>query len=293
MASEIQNLVITLNQPALALIGKTGNRTMKPNMFIGSSVEGLPIAEAIQSNLFHQIDADLWSQGIFDLSNNTLDELISKSKIFDFATFIMTPDDIAEIRNKEYKVSRDNVLFELGLFIGAMGKWRVFFVTPNTVDFHLPTDLLGVTPASYNPDSHSGNLEASLGPACTKIKKAVENMLKPNEGLANLSGDWEGYWAVEDSNNFEKKNFFTASIKQVGATITSSFTTDGVNYPVKGEIHRGGYLTGIWGNPENGATYFGPFQLIISPSGKKLTGVWSGFKENNSIDSGEFVWERK
>ena len=49
---------------------------MKPAVFIGSSVESLKIAYAIQEELTHNAEITLWSQGIFKLSNTTLDDLL-------------------------------------------------------------------------------------------------------------------------------------------------------------------------------------------------------------------------
>ena len=91
----------------------------------------------------------------------------------DFAIFIFTPDDIAEIRNQQEHIVRDNVLFELGLFVGTLGKERCFIVKPRDTDLHFPTDLLGLTPADYNGERSDGNLEAAVNHPCVLIKKEV------------------------------------------------------------------------------------------------------------------------
>ena len=40
-------------------------------------------------------------------------------------------------------------------------------------DIHLPTDLLGVSTATFNPPSRPDRLQAALGPACHDIRLAV------------------------------------------------------------------------------------------------------------------------
>ena len=58
------------------------------------------------------------------------------------------------------------------MFIGRLGRDRSVVVVPRGVeDFHLPTDLLGLTPLRYNPGRRDGNLRAALGPACNELRK--------------------------------------------------------------------------------------------------------------------------
>lgn len=100
---------------------------MKPQMFIGSSVEGLQIANALQTSLQHEVDSTIWTQGVFGLSETTLQSLIKQAIQADFAVFVLSPDDITTLRKDVYKTARDNVILELGLFAGALGSRRVFF----------------------------------------------------------------------------------------------------------------------------------------------------------------------
>ncbi|MGN2670950.1 TIR domain-containing protein [Aliivibrio fischeri] len=144
----------------------------KPSIFIASSVEGLKYAKGIQENLYHSAYCTPWSQGFFDLSQSTVDAFITKMDDFDFAIFVFSPDDITFIRSQEVKTARDNVIFELGLFIGKLGKERCFIVKPRDLEMHIPTDLLGLTPATY--DNNHPNLVASLGVACTQIERSIE-----------------------------------------------------------------------------------------------------------------------
>jgi predicted nucleotide-binding protein len=90
---------------------------------------------------------------------------------YDFAIFVFTPDDQLQMRGETRPVARDNVLFELGLFIGQLTRKRSFVVHPSGKAVSLPSDLAGITTAAYDPDKP--NLAASLGPVCQKIRDAV------------------------------------------------------------------------------------------------------------------------
>lgn len=148
---------------------------MKPKIFVGSSTESLNIAYAIQE-LLPDMEVTVWSQGIFQLSSNTLDDLVRTLNKADFGVFVFSPDDLLVIREQEFSSARDNVVFELGLFIGRLGKHRSFFVIPkDKTDFHLPSDLLGINPATFDPNRQDKNLLAALGPACNQIRTAVGN----------------------------------------------------------------------------------------------------------------------
>src|ERR1035437_7060562 len=104
---------------------------MKAKVFIGSSTESLPIAYAIQENLQFDCNPTVWTQGIFQLSSTVLDDLLNTLSSSDFGVFVFNPDDLLQIKNVSVQSVRDNVIFELGLFIGKLGKEKVFFVVPN------------------------------------------------------------------------------------------------------------------------------------------------------------------
>jgi hypothetical protein len=155
----------------------------KPRLFIASSVESLPIAEAINVNLDYDFEVTIWKGGTFRLSSSTIDDLVKKSSAVDFALFIFTPDDIVLIRDEKKRVVRDNVLFELGLFVGAIGKDRSFIIKPRSVDLHLPTDLLGVNTTDYESDRSDDDLVSATNRPCSLIKQEAKN-----KGIINNIG---------------------------------------------------------------------------------------------------------
>jgi hypothetical protein len=143
---------------------------MKPRVFIVSSKEGLDVARAMQSELDNWAETTIWSQAVFTPSSTALDDLIRISGEYDFGVFVFSFEDIVKIRDQEYRSTRDNVVFELGIFIGKLGKERTFLVTPETQNnFHLPTDLIGLTYLTFDSERTDGNLQAALGSACTRI----------------------------------------------------------------------------------------------------------------------------
>lgn len=147
----------------------------RPTVFIGSSAEGLHIAEAVQILLDRYAEVTLWSQGVFELNKGYLESLNDSLDNFDFAILVLTADDLTRSRKTESPSPRDNVLFELGLFMGRLGRDRCFFVYDETQNIKLPTDLMGVNTATYAPHE-SGNLESALGSTCTRIRRVITSL---------------------------------------------------------------------------------------------------------------------
>lgn len=144
----------------------------KPTIFIGSSTEGESIAYAIQENLENIADVYVWTQGVFELGSSYIESLIKELDKADFAVLVLTEDDITISRSQQTVSPRDNVLFELGLFMGRLGKDRSFFVFDKTKNIKIPSDLSGISGAGYLLQQ-SGNLKASLGVASNQIRNAV------------------------------------------------------------------------------------------------------------------------
>lgn len=154
----------------------------KPRLFVGSATESLEVAYAVEEELEHDAEVTVWTQGLFELSKTVVEGLLAELKTADFGLFIFTPDDVVKIRGTEQSAVRDNVLFELGLFVGRLGRERSFILLPKgTRNFHLPSDLAGLLPAIYEPNRSDGNLRAAVGPACNKIRKAIKQAGPPFE----------------------------------------------------------------------------------------------------------------
>ncbi|WP_166442193.1 nucleotide-binding protein [Nakamurella flava] len=144
-------------------------------VFIASSTEGLRVANAIKNGLEYGFESTIWTQGVFDPGSYVLEQLIAQTKQKDFAIFVVDADDVTRSRDQDKRTTRDNVILELGLFIGALGLSRCFMVFDRERRPDLPTDLLGVTPVDYRVYSDE-NYDASVGSAVSRLSEAMSKL---------------------------------------------------------------------------------------------------------------------
>jgi predicted nucleotide-binding protein len=149
----------------------------KIRIFIISSAEALEIARTIQNAFEYDFTVVVWTDGVFRASWYPVESLERQLDQSDFAIAIAQPDDITSSRGKSLPTPRDNVIFELGLFIGRIGRLRSFLVEPRGEELKLPSDLSGITALPYKYDP--ADLAATMGPACNRIR-AVIRELGPN-----------------------------------------------------------------------------------------------------------------
>jgi Predicted nucleotide-binding protein containing TIR-like domain len=167
-------------------------------VFIASSAEALPTARAVKENFDREADVDIWSEDIFKVNRGSLDTLLNRASYYDFVIAVFTADDEAVIRERKVKVTRDNVIFEFGLFLGRLGPNRTFMVVQEGVEMF--TDWDGITTAEFRPRD---NLVAAVGAACNRIREemAVAEKLQNFTMLPSTS------LAIGYYNNFLKKVF--------------------------------------------------------------------------------------
>jgi hypothetical protein len=152
----------------------TKKKLVRPRLFVGSSKESLDYAYAIQQNLDDDAEVTVWTQGIFKLTKTAVENLVRALDNTDFAVFVFAPDDVLLLGQKTHTAVRDNVVFELGLFMGKLGPQKTFIVVPKASGkLRIPTDLAGITPGRFDSNRKDKNLQAAFGPFCNEIRHEI------------------------------------------------------------------------------------------------------------------------
>lgn len=157
---------------------------MRPRIFLGSSAQQEKLLQALTRGLQDIADVDAWTT-VFNPGVSTLSRLVELTREVDFAAFVFAQDDWTTKGASPESASgqaspRDNVVFEAGLFGGALGIRRTFILHANGAK--LPTDLLGLTSIRYDPDT----TPAIVRQINHKLRKAIAA-----EGrISRLEGDW-------------------------------------------------------------------------------------------------------
>lgn len=103
-------------------------------VFVICSVEALPIARALENHFEHdKFFVKIWTEGVFRASRYPIESLEEQLDESDFAIAIAQPDDQVTARGETQGTPRDNVIFELGLFVGRLGRMRSFLLEPRGV----------------------------------------------------------------------------------------------------------------------------------------------------------------
>jgi hypothetical protein len=149
----------------------------KPRIFIGSSEESYNVVRALAVNLGKEFEVVAWTQ-IFRLGQSFIDDLLETTGNVDFATFIFSGDDLIALKKEKLdcRVVRDNVVFEMGLFVGSIGKSRCFIVKPKDKNIIFPTDIVGITYTDYDEERSDENLVSALLASSDKIHNIKNNL---------------------------------------------------------------------------------------------------------------------
>jgi predicted nucleotide-binding protein with TIR-like domain len=167
----------------------------KPRIFLGSSGKQEKLLQALTRGLEDVAHVEPWTTS-FNPGTTTLERLLELTHEVDFAAFVFAQDDwttnsppASEPTRTGQASPRDNVVFEAGLFGGALGMRRTFILHAN--GSKLPSDLLGLTCVRYGEATTAAEMRA----VNQKLRKAIED-----EGrVARIEGLWWQFSLTERS----------------------------------------------------------------------------------------------
>jgi len=145
---------------------------LKPKIFIGSSKAGSLIAEKVKNNLASIGDCFLWQDpNVWEPNRSTFENLLRMVSYFDFGVFVATADDLTLTNDKIVIEPRDNVILEMALFLGALGRDKSFLLVEDGIK--LPTDFSGI----YMPRFEKGN-DTTIKNACDEYANKIAEHYK-------------------------------------------------------------------------------------------------------------------
>ena len=170
---------------------------IKPKVFVGSSSEAKEVAQACCTALSDMADMiPWWLAGEFQAGESTLPALRTAAENYDFGLFILTPDHAIDSRGKQKMSARDNVLFEYGLFLGALGPERALAVIEGAdteeKEVKVPSDLAGVTIPRFSRLNRA-NLVASVNTAASGPRSRIQEHGRRHRRFGLVRS-----WAYED-----------------------------------------------------------------------------------------------
>jgi hypothetical protein len=264
----------------------------KPKLFIGSSKASIAVARLVANRLESDGSADVtvWDEGVFSLNKGFLEKLLVLLSEFDFAVLIWGPDDFTESKGESMASPRDNVIFECGLFMGAVGKERVFIISDHSVSLKIPSDLEGITLATYN-GSRIGDddAEAAVRLACDQITRELQ---KPR--FPTIVGEWVSrYPLAEEPSHAEVIEDVEIKAARGGISIASKQNAAGDFYIAYGRIVFQNQIMGEWHAKLGSGDGRGVFLLTMNPRGNVMYGYNTAPNENNAVVYTTWVLSKK
>ena len=145
----------------------------RPGLFVGCSAESIPIADIIREEFkCDPVEITMWTEGVFAPSAFPIESLEQVLRTVDFAALVLSPDDTVISRGATTHAPRDNIIFELGLFMGVLGHSRTFLIYPRGIEVKIPTDLAGITPLTYSLELE-GDEPKLMSAVCSQMRTTI------------------------------------------------------------------------------------------------------------------------
>lgn len=237
-----------------------------PSVFIGSSSSARSIAESVKKELEMRGcgQVKVWYEGVFGLNRGFLETLSDAVNEYDFAVLIWSASDAINSGERVQNAPRDNVVFETGLFMGAMGRDRVFVVHDVNADLKIPSDFNGIMLAGF--DGQAG--ASSISDACAQIAQEMEK-----ERYRQYVGEWRSRYAKAAHKDQQFVNDdVEVSAAMGGILIANKPSRNAHTYSAYGKVHQKQQILGEWRNKDGSSFISGLFMLTMNQEAEMMSG---------------------
>ena len=262
-----------------------------PRVFIGSSTQNINVARALSDCLEGRNFRPLvWDEGLLQQGESIFDGLIRLSKSVEFGIFIWGASDVTIGAGENIPAVRDNVVFETGLFLGALGKESVFIVADRSVPLKIPSDFEGIIRASYDGSVLGTYDRAAVSGACNEIERSIRQRPVP-PFLARLQGKWKSRFA---SGPFEDHPTLTDDVE---ITVTAKGihikgNSRDIVYTGEGRVYYDNQILGDWTHPQDLAMGRGLFMLLVNATADSMYGFCTSQDANGKIIFGKWAFAK-
>lgn len=297
---------------------------MKPKLFIASSIEARKAAAQVAGAIRDWVDSEIWTDGFFHPGGMTAETIERSLRRYDGGLFLLSPDDLLLSRSQIGPLPRANVLFELGMFGGALG-------LPNCLQLVLKVKPSGwestmkassVLPRPYGPLKASAGwtsrpggtpisdlegityvpLEAQIEVSNSRINfgltaKAVAKLRKLMLRMCLKDrSTWQATIGVPAKElicvwvDGSSRNEQPIQVAVFGDRLRGRYrwTDDGRYYEVALRFDGKQHFSGHWWDPKRvGYAGLAQFQLRHRPP--YLLGKWVGWSSNGGVKSGNYL----
>jgi len=262
-----------------------------PRIFIGSSTPNLDVARALSDCLEGRNFRPLvWDEGLLRPNESIFDGLLRLSKEVEFGVFIWGASDVTITAGQTIPAARDNVVFETGLFLGALGKERVFMVVDRSAPLKIPSDFEGIIRSSYDGFVLGTYDRSAVSRACNEIERSIRQRPVP-PSLARLQGQWKSRFAsgpFDDHPTLTDDVEITVTAKGIHLTGNSR----GITYTGEGLVYYENQLIGDWTHPQYLAMGRGLFMLLVNSTADSMYGYCTSQDANGKIVFGKWIFAR-
>lgn len=273
----------------------------KLRVFLGSSSEADSVMRSLEAQLSDRGFIPVPWQGSFGLARNTLSELWRWAHKVDFAVFVWAADSILEDRGHRSWTTRDNVIYEAGLFAGVLSPKRVFLVVEAGSDVKIPSDYLGIGHASWTESDYEGVRHAAI-----QIQKAIARAEQEKIEDDDLTRKFEGLWTDAVVNRDDQSVISLFELRRRGPGVLD--IVNGTGWNPDGEPRSRFWSTssnfvpdtntltysfqGVYSREPLVSEHFGVGTLIFDPASPSLATGWFISSPRAALDKTKLVSRR-